>query len=145
MITSALLELSCCAVPLAAPLLAARRLPAGADSGGQLLIWLLLAGAAIAVVCGGGYFGHRWHHHYRHQTHAALFQGLCDSQGLDRASRRLLAQVGRCHRLGQPARLFTEPQWLDPANLDGRFQTRAEEILALRTRIFSLTALKSNG
>jgi hypothetical protein len=113
------------------------------EAGVELFVWLAVAFGAIAILCGGLYFAHRWFHHHRHHSHAALFRGLCEAHGLNRASRRLLAQVGRCCRVSPPARLFVEPQWLDSVNLSGALQTRAEEIGAMRARLFSLAASKS--
>lgn len=122
-------------------LLLAARPPAGAAvSGGQLLLWLLLAGVAVGIVSGALYYGHRWHHRHRHQSHAALFRGLCETHRLDRSARRLLSQVGRYHRLAQPARLFTEPEWLEPAKLGDRFSAKAGEVADLRTRLFAVAA-----
>lgn len=123
-------------------LLAARRSAAESKAGGEVVVWLVVALVAITGVCGGLCLAHRWWERHRHQSHAALFKGLCDAQGLDAPARRLLAQVGRHHRLAQLARLFTEPQWLDPASLGGPLEARAAELSALRTRLFSMEAPK---
>lgn len=102
---------------------------------------LLLSG----IVIGGGVLAMLgavvWFRHYRlrhQQSHAALFDGLCEAHELDRASRRLLSQVIRFHRLCQPARLFTEPQWLEPSRLGGALASRAAEVTALRNRLFAV-------
>ena len=142
MIVSTLGNLSAALPPATSLLLAARRV-SGPEAGGPLAVSLAVALIAIAAVCGGLYVAHRWWDRYRHQSHAALFRGLCDAQGLDAPTRRLLAQVGRHHRLGQLARLFTEPQWLDPARLSGPLKARAQELSVLRARLFSIDAPKA--
>jgi hypothetical protein len=129
--------------PAATTLLAIRSSAAGSQTGGPMLVWLGIALGAITALCAGLYFAHRGWHRHRHHSHAALFTSLCQAHGLGRDSRRLLAQVRRHYRLAQPARLFTEPQWLDPSNLGGPLQARAEELSALRTRLFSIGAPKS--
>ncbi len=145
MTAPAFYKLLCLSHPLVVHPLVARGVLAARRSatGAELLVWLGVALGTIAAVCGGLYFAHRWLNRYRHQSHAALFRGLCDAQGLDPASRRLLARVGRCCCVSQPARLFVEPQWLDPAKLSGSLQARAEEVVALRARLFSVAASKS--
>lgn len=117
------------------PLVAART----GSTNGTLLVWLAIGGGLVAVLGGLGYFLRQKLHQHRHHSHPALFHGLCSAHHLDRNSRKLLMQVVRYHRLSQPARLFTEPQWLDPAGLSGTLLTRAEELLALRSQLFSLS------
>lgn len=75
--------------------------------------------------------------HHRHNSHPGLFCGLCRLHRLDRNSRRLLRQVAQCYRLAQPARIFIEPQWLDPARLTP-LRARSAEIVALRNRLFEV-------
>ena len=76
-------------------------------------------------------------HRRRHYSPKALFDGLCCTHGLDRTARALLWQVARLHNLTQPARLFTEPQWLDPARLQRSLGSRAAEAAALHARLFA--------
>jgi hypothetical protein len=73
----------------------------------------------------------------RRYSHKALFDGLCSTHGLDRTARALLWQIARLHNLTQPARLFTEPQWLDPAGLQPSLGTRTAEAAALQSRLFA--------
>ena len=100
-------------------------------------VWILAA-AGIVPVGALLYLLHRLFHRWRYNSHPALFCGLCRLHGLDRGARRLLKQVVEHYRLAQPARLFTEPQWLDPARLRGPLQARAAELTALRERLFDL-------
>lgn len=75
--------------------------------------------------------------HHWHNSHPGLFCSLCRLHRLDRNSRRLLKQVAQCYRLPQPARIFIEPQWLDPARLTA-LRGRSAEIVALRNRLFEV-------
>jgi len=100
-------------------------------------VWILAA-AGIVPVGVLLYLLNRLVHRWRHNSHPALFSGLCRLHGLDLGARQLLKQVVQYHRLAQPARLFTEPQWLDPARLRGPLQARAAELTALRERLFDL-------
>lgn len=99
---------------------------------------LALAAAAVGLVILFGLvrmarrFAHRWHN-----SHPGLFCSLCRLHRLDRNSRRLLKQVAQCYRLAQPARIFIEPQWLDPARLTP-LRARSAEIVALRNRLFEV-------
>jgi len=104
---------------------------------GEALLWLAAAGGLIALVCLAIRLVSRWQHRRRHNSHRRLFQGLCRTHGLDRGARRLLRQVARHYQLKQPARLFTEPKWLNPADLPGALRRRAAEVAALRNRLFA--------
>jgi len=122
-----------------APLLAVdREYPANQADTGQMLVWLLVAGLVIGVVAVTLLIANRIAYRWRYNSHPALFRGLCKLHGLDSASRRLLKRVVRFHRLRQPARVFVEPKWLDPANLDASFQPRAPELERLRNGLFNL-------
>ena len=109
----------------------------GRANGAEALIWLLLVVGIIAVVCVAIRFVSRLQRRRSRYSHGALFQGLCRAHGLDRGARRLLKQIARHHRLSQPARLFTEPKWLAPANLGGSLHRRLPQVTALRTRLFA--------
>jgi hypothetical protein len=104
---------------------------------GEALVWLAVAGGMIALVCLAIRLVSRWRYRRRHNSHRRLFQGLCRTHGLDRGARRLLRQVARHRQLKQPARLFTEPRWLNPADLPGALRRRAAEVAALRNRLFA--------
>lgn len=104
---------------------------------GQVLVYLIIAAVAIAAVCLGIYFGTRMTQRRRYNSHGSLFAGLCRLHGLDRGTRRLLKQVARHHRLRYPARVFTEPRWLDPASLPAGLRDESRRVAALRNRLFS--------
>jgi hypothetical protein len=118
--------------------LAAGRSP-GDENNNAMLVWVAVAVGAVALVGTLAHFGLRKFSRHCQHSHSALFQGLCDAHALDRNSRRLLAQVVRFHGLAQPARLFTEPEWLDPAALSGSFSAKTEELTALRNQLFCVS------
>ena len=103
---------------------------------GQMFVWLLVAGGVIGAVCLGIYVASRAAHRRRHNSHASLFGGLCQTHQLNHGARNLLKKVAHQHGLSQPARVFTEPEWLDPAGLRGSLRSHAEEVAALRNRLF---------
>lgn len=114
---------------------AASRRASRTDAGEALLL-MLLVGGMIALVCVGIRFAAQLQRRRRYNSHGALFQGLCRTHDLDRAARSLLKQVARRHKLSQPARVFTEPKWLDPANLGGALGQRSSQLAMLRHRLF---------
>ena len=106
----------------------------------QMMGWLLVAGAVIGVVSLILVIANRVAKHWRYKSHRGLFSGLCRVHGLDAANRRLLKRVVRSHRLRQPARLFIEPKWLDPAGLGPEFRSQAAVLDKLRIGLFNLRA-----
>ncbi|NQU21321.1 MAG: hypothetical protein HQ567_08570 [Candidatus Nealsonbacteria bacterium] len=109
----------------------------GRSGGGEMIAYLGVAVVAIAVVCVGAYLASRLVHQRRFNNDGTLFSGLCAVHALDRSARRLLVEVAGHRRLSQRARLFTDPRWLDPATLRGPIRRRANEVDALRRRLFS--------
>ncbi|MGH7139569.1 MAG: hypothetical protein ACREHD_27805, partial [Pirellulales bacterium] len=86
----------------------------GFDSGGlttALLIFCLFFVSVWGVARvfikpeGGGTQNSSW----------SLLRELCRAHRLARADWWLLARLARHHRLSEPAMLFLEPRWLDPA------------------------------
>jgi hypothetical protein len=124
-------------VLLAAGNLGAASRRASRPAGGQALVWLAVAVGIIAVVCVAISLGSRLLRRRRYNSHGSLFSGLCRAHGLDHRARGLLKRVARHHRLVHPARLFTEPKWLDPADLKGSLRRRAAEVAMLRNRLFA--------
>ena len=115
---------------------AGRRHYSGVDAG-PLLVWLLLATVIIAAVCGAIYVATQVAHYRRYQSPAALFSSLCGVHGLSSAGRGLLKQLARAHKLSDPARLFTEPAYLDPQRLPASLRPRAAVFAGLRDRLFA--------
>ncbi|HUT10984.1 MAG TPA: hypothetical protein VMY42_10845 [Thermoguttaceae bacterium] len=103
---------------------------------GEVFLYLLLAAGVIAAVCLALHFGSRVLHRRRQYSHAGLFDGLCKLHGLDRRARTLLKSLAGARKLPHPARLFTEPGWLDPTQLPGPLRGRTNEVAALRNRLF---------
>ena len=110
---------------------------ASRTNAGEALVWLAIVVGMIAVVCLAIRFASRLQRRRRYNSHGSLFQGLCRTHGLNHRARGLLKQLARHHRLAQPARLFVEPKWLDPASLQGALRRRAAEVALLRNRLFA--------
>lgn len=120
--------------------IAARTARAGRANTTEMLVLLMVLTVVIGGVCAAVVAINRIVRRRRRYSHATLFSGLCKVHDLDGASRRLLTQAVRFHRLVQPARVFLEPKWLNPANLGPSFQCRSAELEELRGRLFSLRA-----
>ena len=105
--------------------------------GGGLITWLILLGLAIAVICVTTPLASRWVNHLRRQSRILLFIGLCQTHGLGMRDWWLLWRVARMKGLSEPARLFIEADWLDPARLPGSLKPRAADVMHLRQRIIA--------
>jgi len=104
---------------------------------GMLIVGGAIGAVALAVLGIAAYVVRNMLRRRRRYSHKALFDGLCSTHGLDRTARALLWQIARLHNLTQPARLFTEPQWLDPACLQPCLGTRTPEAAALQSQLFA--------
>lgn len=113
---------------------------AGKDASGDMTMWLGIGAGLLAAIGGLAYAVHRKLEQQRQNSHPALFYGLCRHHGLDGASGRLLRLVWQHHRLAQPARLFTEPKWTDPAYLSDTLRGRSAELAALRQLLFGISS-----
>jgi len=120
-----------------APLLLGARARGGAGTG-SVVLWLVIAAVVIAAIIGGLFVAVKINHQNRFNSHSGLFKGLCRVHGLDRSSCRLLRQVVQCRGLTQPARVFVEPRLLDTSKLPAPLQPRAEELAALRAKLFNV-------
>lgn len=69
-----------------------------------------------------------------------LFLSLCRAHGLRWWEWWLLFRVARAEQLDEPARLFLEPQRLDPGNLPSALQPKSEAVASLRQRLFGKLA-----
>ena len=65
-----------------------------------------------------------------------LFLSLCQAHRLRWSERWLLWRVSRIQRLRDPARLFIEPQRLQPANLGRSLRARQAQFDDIRGRLF---------
>ncbi len=88
---------------------------------------------------------HRQELPQRSNSPRVLFRELCLAHGLDRASRRLLRQIGRYQRLDHPGRLFLEPERFDPANLSPKLRHNKALIQSLRQTLFGDLVLEERG
>ena len=66
-----------------------------------------------------------------------LFRELCKAHGLKFFQRRLLKQVARWQRLARPAKLFLEPERLEPRNLSPRLRARQDELAVIGKKLFA--------
>lgn len=105
---------------------------------GEIVFWLAIFGILIGIICGASYAATQFANKWRYNSHPSLFYSLCRVHDIDRNTRAMLKQVIRHHGLTQPARLFTEPEWLDPAKLGKPFQAKAQSLQALRLRLFAI-------
>ena len=106
------------------------------ETGGLVLVLSILACVVLALwivsrLAARRDRGHRINHPN------ALFAELCKAHGLDRQARQLLQSIARQQRLAHPARLFLEPERLNPTSLTGPLAARRSEIEALRRRLFT--------
>ena len=111
---------------------------------GQMMVWSLVAGGIIVVMCGGLLLYTKMAHKWRTDSHRGLFCSLCKLHELDRGSQRLLRRAVQFHGLAPPARVFTEPKWLDPAKLGAEFKSQAKALKKLRNRLFCSPAKSSS-
>ncbi len=120
------------------PLCCASMLLARRGETGEIVILMLVFGVIIGLICGIGYAATQFAHKWKYNSHPSLFYSLCRVHDIDRGTRSMLKQVIRHHGLTQPACLFTEPQWLDPAKLGKPFKAKAQQLIALRKRLFAI-------
>jgi len=66
-----------------------------------------------------------------------LFLSLCKAHELPWSQRWLLWRVARYQRLRDPARLFLEPERLEPINLSPVLQTRSAVFKEVQGRLFA--------
>ncbi|MHC4399693.1 MAG: hypothetical protein ACYTG0_08440 [Planctomycetota bacterium] len=66
-----------------------------------------------------------------------LFFSLCRAHRLRWSEWWLLWRVARDQKLDSPARLFLEPERLDPASLSPFLRLRAPQLAAIRSRLFA--------
>ncbi len=78
-------------------------------------------------------------------SHVGLFKQLCHVHGLDRKSQKLLRRVADYFRMPQPARIFTEPHWLNPEKLGGLGFADKDVIDNLRKKIFDISLKTKSG
>lgn len=67
----------------------------------------------------------------------ALFRELCRAHGLSRGNWWLLWRLARYHRLGDPALLFLEPRWLEPAVCGEAWKGHEPRLRELRLMLFA--------
>ncbi|MEN6493750.1 MAG: hypothetical protein ABFD16_05610 [Thermoguttaceae bacterium] len=107
------------------------------SSSGSTLVWVGIIGAVVVGVVVALVVLTRVLHQQGHNSQAGLFAGLCSVHALPRNSRALLKQLAASYNLSAaPARVFTEPRWLEPNPSNGLFRQRGPELAALREQLF---------
>ncbi len=66
-----------------------------------------------------------------------LFLSLCKAHGLRWSEWWLLFRLTKEQKLDEPARVFLEPEWLEPANWPVVLQSRSKQLEELRGRLFA--------
>lgn len=104
----------------------------------EKLLWLGGFVAAMVVLFWAASWWARRDERRRTYTHPGrLFHELCRAHGLDASSRRLLRRLASHARLSQPALIFVEPQWFDPAGLPPSLTAEQPHLEQLRARLFA--------
>jgi hypothetical protein len=130
--------------------LALSPLLAAAESGddAELDIWLL-AGMSLGaiVVLGVIAWAWKWFSERERRPYVSpnrLFAQLCRAHALDRTSRRALLAVARHQKLGNPSRLFIEPDRWHDGPLGHVLVQYPKHVERLRKRLFG-AAFPFNG
>lgn len=108
----------------------------GVSAGNIVLSVLTLVGIVLAVWAAAYWHAHRERLPWCNDA-ATLFRSLCRAHALRWGDQWLLWRVARYQRLDDPARMFLEPQRLDPANLGSVFRVQAARLVAIRERLFA--------
>jgi hypothetical protein len=106
------------------------------DSGELFAGLVILAGVLAGIVILARIFDP----HRRKQPYTSpgrLLFSLCKAHGLRWSQWWLLRQIARHQAMEDPARLFVEPERLDPANAGPLGAAKRDQIQALRARLFS--------
>jgi hypothetical protein len=96
---------------------------------------LIVAGFALAMWLLTWYLNHR-EGRRGYTSPRRLFWALCQAHRLPWRQRWLLWRVARAQKLSDPARLFLEPEWLQPDKLAGASPAQAAQLMQLRESLF---------
>ena len=107
------------------------------DTGDIVFALSVLAGIAVAIWLMAHLLNHS-DRRRRYNRPQALFRDLCRVHDLDRGRRRMLRQIARWQRLGQPARLFLEPERFEPDNVSPKLRASSRRLTALRDKLFTV-------
>jgi hypothetical protein len=106
------------------------------DQGDLVTGLSILAGVILAIWLLSWLLARQEQRHVRNSG-LGLFVSLCRAHQLRLRQWWLLWRVARHHKLRDPARVFLEPERLDPDDLSTRLQARAEDLADLRDQLFS--------
>jgi hypothetical protein len=111
--------------------------------GFDLLTWVLLVAGVFVLIAFIASIVARRDKRRLYNSPRALFRELCRAHQLDGPSCRLLRRLARRQRLAQPARLFLEPRWFDPADAGPELESQRAELAELCKRLFAVGATPS--
>ena len=66
-----------------------------------------------------------------------LFRDLCRLHDLDWSSRRLLRRLALARGLNNPAQIFLQPAWLEPAEIPAEFRPFQAQLQEIEQRLFA--------
>jgi hypothetical protein len=101
------------------------------------LVGVLFLGMLAAVIWFLARLRGRRERGERQNSPQGLFHELCQAHGLDRSAKRLLEQLARGRRLGDPGVLFLDPGYFDLASADPALGAQAEALDGLRRKLFA--------
>ena len=102
----------------------------------ELAVFLLILVAVVLAVWGISWFVRLQERRLRRASPLRLFASLCRAHRLRWSECWLLWRVSRTQRLRDPALLFLEPERLEVASLERRFERRRSELQEIRHRLF---------
>lgn len=104
---------------------------------GDIVTGLLVLAGIVVVVWALSYLLTLQERRRSYTSPGRLFFSLCKAHRLRWPQWWLLWRVARSQRLRDPARLFLEPERLEPSNLGSSLQMRAAQLKELRERLFA--------
>jgi hypothetical protein len=103
----------------------------------DIVILGLALAALVVLACLVSYFLKLHERRRSYSSRRLLFVSLCRAHRLRLSEGWLLWRVARARGMGNPARLFLEPELLEANNLDKRLRARARVLKRLRQKLFA--------
>ena len=104
---------------------------------GDIIIGIFIIAGVLAVIWGlYRFFAYRGRERPCDKP-IRLFRSLCSVHSLGFTDTWLLWRVTRYQKLRDPARIFLEPERLNPVNLGKRFRRNTAVLRGIRARIFA--------
>lgn len=108
----------------------------------DVLLGLLIVAALVVGIWGLSRLLASRERHQVYSNPRRLFKSLCKAHRLRWSEQWLLWRVARFQRLGDPARLFLEPERFEEANLSQPLRAQIARLKELRNRLFAKPAAK---